>query len=305
MEYWNLTRDLSIYIYGAAQLGREIYNDLTEAGYSVNALVDIRYEQLQDCFPVSVISPDDNKIKINVENSAIIVALQNGMIHESIAETYVAAGVSKIVFCPLGKLLSIERKHQMRFAYYEIVTARNFSVKIPSIQVSTAMQDIKDESVINDFYSNAVSFYMDVNSLHITSEENRYSRNKQTNNSRRSLLAGKKAIEFDEYRELFSHLRAGDANVENTKEYLLFSGRENKDEQISLLEDRKRLYKIYEEAKKSDPAFFIDSPIECSIQNGKVCIIDGYHRFFYLLVNGYSRIPVIMSKQDYLQLRGQ
>jgi len=299
MEYWSLTKELTIYIYGAAQLGKEILDDLIEAGYSIAAMIDNRYEQLQISYSIPVISPDDNILKNNARDSAIIITLQNGMIHEAIAQKYAAIGISKIVFCPFGKMLSVERKHQMRFAYYEIVTARNFDVKIPSVLFKETSDN---RIIINDNYTDAISFYANVEDLFITGEENRYSRKKSSNNTRRLFLAGKKAIEFDEYRDLFFHLRSGDANIENTQKYLLFSGREDEHEQINLLEDRKKLYAFYEEAQRLDPSFFIDSPIECAIQSRKICIIDGYHRFFYLFVNGYTYVPVIMSKQDYLLL---
>ena len=63
--------------------------------------------------------------------------------------------------------------------------------------------------------------------------------------------------------------------------------------------DRIDLYGVYSDALKKDISFFWDMPIQCIYENDQVYIIDGYHRYFFLLTQGLEEVPIILKKSEY------
>ena len=116
-------------------------------------------------------------------------------------------------------------------------------------------------------------------------------------------ILGMRAIEVPFYQELFDALKRGQDNLESVKNYMHFFNRMERVDQEKLWTSRKNMYIYYKYALKNEMSFFEDSPIRCRLDDGKMCVIDGFHRLFFLLSEDFTKVPIVTTKEDFKIVR--
>lgn len=274
---FTLDKSIPILIYGAGEQGRNICRLLNESGYLMQGFIDKAWTQttLLDeipLYPISCFIREKNRFL----NSIIILSLQNGLQHEKTARYLGDKGFIKLVYLPMHIGQDLETRSILRKAYRNILNGAFDAVgKIP--------------------------FYSDCSSLIITIEKTeRYTVFWCPVDMLRIAGDDSPPICVQEpgpYTELIKYLQGEQANIEL---YLDMQKRLNRHSRDQLLEDRKELFQVYEQAFRYEQSFFTDSPARVIWNpSGWFQVLDGLHRIHFLLHKGYQAVPVYAVNQDY------
>ena len=289
-EMFRLCKNDNIYIYGAGVIGYNLSRALRRCGYIVCSYIDQCVSQSD--LPTMTL---DEYLQKADEKDTVLITLNNGLAHDDIAaKINLFRGVERILFLPLKANISQKRRQQYRFSYIEIVNHHQFDVDIPKYHVDNA-----NHFIIRNDYREYISFLFPARHLYSGKKKGKEGYIEIEREQALSRYYFKSAFVFRPYMELFDCLKNQDYDEEKLNEYMLISGRTTQESKKRLLMDRIDLYGVYSDALKKDISFFWDMPIQCIYENDKVYIIDGYHRYFFLLTQGLEEVPIILKKSEY------
>lgn len=290
-----LTQSSSVFLYGDNFIARRLLNNLSDAGYSIKAIIDRKYAGRQiESSGLELVSLElIDEISCN---SIVIIALSNGLMHEKVKSDLCKKGFHNILYLPMLPNRPIMEQDIIRRAYYD-VTKNTLS---SSILIPQTYDESNNTKIIRIFKNEKeTAFLCDVDLLRTATKE---IVNGNVLPGRESLLErGVKYLEIPlkdnkPYVELFDYL-AGNGNYPS--EYLHIQ-RETDEQRNILLEDRKKLYDVYEQNYEYNFSFFLYSPA-CAEWNekGYFNIIDGLHRCIYLMHKSKKKVPIVVSNDDY------
>lgn len=290
-------RDYSIIIYGAGVGGRELYDKLVNFGNDVECFVDKNALHIKECCGKKVYSVNEAKCFGNKQNIIIILSMQNALIHDSIAFEIYSLGYNRILYFPTQGSNVFLRK--MRESWIRIQSG-----ELPSIDDIPLYMDEergKQDHVIMELSLDMV-FWADVDSVryqHLQMLKRPLSMTEQTKFGAAvwEQYAGLRIDEVTPYKDLFDYLEG-----KNEWPYLYLSAARanvSKEEQEQFLIDREQMFKTFKNALLYDHDMFVLAPIRAEFSNGLLYVKDGMHRAVFLKRNGFQRIPLITTKEDY------
>ena len=97
-DIFYLKNNVDVVIYGAGELGRNIYEKISHK-YNVVAMVDRNSRNLSG-FKVPILQPDENSLKNVSRKTVVIVCVHNGAWHNEIAKKMAQIGFEQILFLP-------------------------------------------------------------------------------------------------------------------------------------------------------------------------------------------------------------
>lgn len=290
---YRLDRNNKIFVYGAGPIGQGLVCALLDKGYDVGAFID----KSDVGAPCPVLRFEEYLERWANSDDRVIVTLNNGLLHDKIAAEVYKKGITHIIFLPIQTRISTFDRQQLRYAYIQVVNHHNFTTDIPEYCLREGKY-----TVIRDYGDDYISFICPLQELYVgcTHADDRYFQS----SSGRVLWKyyQKKASDFKPYVNLFECLEEGEYIGEKLHEYMTINNRTTDKEKRQLFCDRQQLYHIYIEAMGKDISFFGDAPIQCYYCNEKIMIVNGYHRFFFLLSRGFKEAPILLNKQDYNRL---
>lgn len=273
-----------IFIYGASNKCQRLVKKLNQSRFHIEAIIDKNYKNINipNCKVVGV----EKAIEIireisNKEKIVIIIALNDGLKHDKIAELFLDIGVEYIVFIPIYMNITQSDKSLYRLCYYEIVENGFMESEIPSCRGKVLNSNCH---IINDKYKNHISLWINVECLFYN------------DNIMNKVMS---VTECESYKSLFKNIRRKTKSLCAYKSYLDFQKIYNEENQKKMIANRRVLYECYQSKLKYEPSFFVDSPSVVEYQDDKLIVIDGNHRLHYLYQQGYDYVPVIMSKEDF------
>lgn len=299
-KVFNLAEDSRILIYGCGNLGKNIADQLLNKKYNIVAFVDRNALQIVKWNDIPVISISKMKGIDELEDYVILVALNNGMSHDQVALDLYKHGARKIIYSPMYVRFNYEQRKVMRRIYrylcnYDFELIKNVPLYMEN-NVSTGNSPVIDISK-----SGNVSFWCAIENLRGVSEMtiNQNLTEEYQEYARPILMQYQecKIQEFTPYINLFKWLRGENVDLDS---YLRCTGRYQEKKRAVWLEDRKKLYEVYLDALRHDTTFFTDAPSPC-IWNSKgyFTFTEGLTRAFFLISEGYSEVPICVSKEDY------
>lgn len=275
---FTLAKSIPVLIYGAGEQGRSICRRLTECGYLVQGFIDKACTKtaLLDnipIYPTSFFLREKNSFL----NCIIILSLQNGLQHEKTARYLSVEGFTKLIYLPMHIGQDLETRSILRKVYRNILNGAFNSIdKIPFYS------DDSSSVITIEKTDRYTVFWCPVDTLMITADGN----------------APICVLESSPYTELIKYLQGEKANIDL---YLDMQKRISRHSRDQLLEDRKELFQIYEQAFRYEQSFFTDSPAQVIWNpSGWFQVLDGLHRIHFLLHKGYQAVPVYAANQDYL-----
>lgn len=288
---FDLKTEYDIVIYGAGETGKNVAKNLTLNGFRIIAILDQNVNEILDMKSIPVIKPDEF-IPKKPSNTVLIITLNNGAVHEKIAEKlYSRVEIEKIIFLPMTITMSDEKKRLLRRAYTNIMYGVTDIKSIPIFE-----NEEKKYRLIDDTGVVGVSLWYPIEKLYTIADIK--NRDVSYWNQNSGLFLDKPVMELQAYRDLFLYLQNGVGDIsEYLKEQGCLAGR-NKEE---VIQDRKLLYALYKKELEYGNNFFTESP--CKVvwddKNKKLCIEDGLHRMYFLISQGFKEVPVFMSTDDY------
>lgn len=290
-----LTQSSSIFLYGDNFIARRLLKNLCDTGYSIKSIIDKKYVTRQiENSGLELISLE--LIDEIPDSSIVIIALSNGLMHEKVKSDLCKKGFHNILYLPMLPNRPLMEQDIIRRAYYDVTK----NMLSPSVAIPQTFDEDNNTEIIQVFKNEReTAFLCDTNLLRTATEKT--VRNNVLPGREKLLERGIKYLELPlkdnkPYIELFDYL-AGRGNYPNK---YLYIQRETDEQRNILLEDRKKLYDVYEQNYEYNFSFFLYSPA-CAEWNekGYFNIIDGLHRCIYLMHKGKKKVPVVVNNDDF------
>lgn len=293
-EYFTIEKSAEIWIYGYGALGQNCTKQLEQTGYYIRGYIDQRAKELSCVCEKNILCPTELSSNMVSQEVIVIICLQNGLSHEKIAHNLYQSGINKLVYLPMEINKSLYLRQLLRRAYKEVMQGGDIeNIQIPRYDGKECLGEI----VLIRENKKRVAFWCSTKLLHSACMYNEDSKRWNVDLSFSGTFLDRPIAECQPYIELFQYLQGIKKDVSL---YMQFQGRVKKEEQDTLLDDRKRLYQVYEKAFKYEQSFFADSPSMCKWNDGGYFnVLDGMHRIFYLLSKGYDEVPIEVDKEDY------
>ena len=123
-EYFQLDKSVPLILYGAATIGRLLYQYLTGQNFRVAGFMDTRADEIGELCGLPVFSVDDDKVS---RECVIIIAVKNVFEHERIAAELQKRGYYRMIYRPYevlgGQGNSLER--ELNEVYDKIADYKN------------------------------------------------------------------------------------------------------------------------------------------------------------------------------------
>lgn len=277
---FDIQRGIPIVFYGYSQFDtvKEKHLEMQKLGYQVLGYIDQNAHELKKRHVTSWTVNEFPYHSRDRKGIIVILLLQNGRIHENVAESLHKNGFEKILFLPRNGCTDLRKRmiHLYNLflkseydALNDIPLWSELSEKEP--EDLTILQ--KDEKSITTFVPIELLF------------EYAKKSGKESN------------LYFSEiYNEIFDFLE-GKITVCNA--YCTFMGADTKEKADQLLSDRVKLYGFWERQRHRDMQYFVEAaPFVTWNTKGYFNIVDGHHRLMYQLRKGYRQVPVSMTYED-------
>ena len=296
MNAFDLSKNDVILLYGDNFISRPLYKKLRNDGFCVKAIIDRKYvsgkTEADGLKLLCIESLSENEFS---KNSVVIVCMSNGLTQESVINGLAGRGYEKIIYLPMLNNRPILEQDILRRAYSGVMSGDYENVfRVPKTSVLSESQNVI-------IYRNEIetAFLCPVSVIHAGTEE--------LFNEQKLPLDYKIARKYfdvpinqdDAFKGLFYFLMG---NPDYPSEYLEMM-RQSESERKELLEDRKKLFRIYEQNYEYNFNFFLYSPIRAEWnEEGYLNILDGHHRCIYLLCKGKKTVPLSVKNGDYEKL---
>lgn len=284
--WFKIDKSIKVAIYGCGQRSCNIYQYFRNIGYTVSYFVDKQPSSYIGKFDCPVIKLDDIKDNEHLD-VVFVIGLQNGILHDDIALELYNKGIEKILFLPTS--ISYNYAENMREYYCKILENEwNENNEIPFF--SDMIKKLDNFNIIEDYDKKVICW---------VSMEYIFSLYDKGNILYKNYFE-KHISCLKPYIELFEYIQG---KAKYPGDYLTMNRGNDVEQQKKLLEDRVRLFNIYEEKINKDAAYFCSAaPIALWDAKKEVFkILDGYHRAIYLFLKGWYEVPIRISKDDYYQ----
>lgn len=293
-KVFNVTEKSDVWIYGAGYRGLKVAEALLSYGCSVSSFVDRNAQNIKEKGGIKVVT-FDAAVKSMKEDSVLIICLSNGMEQQKVAKRFFESSIRNILYLPMDDKISIEKSRIYRKKYFSLLMGEIADLK--NIPVYELAND--DERYIIKNAGKQVLFWCDIDCIYSSF----YIQEQSIAASKDSKLLMQKYAnipmnKFYPYINLFRNIL--DDSNDCIDEYVVLQGRTSKEDINYLIEDRKKLFSIYEWSYKYDMSFFLDSPplVQWN-DNGYFNVCDGMHRIQFFLFKKNIKVPVTTSVVDY------
>lgn len=279
-------------IYGCSSQNIALFHALKREGYSVRCFIDRNAEQLNERFPIPVVTLSQAGVS---GESVILLCLQNAMQHESVAEALYACGARKVL-CLSASCLLDEESAVIMLRKYRALLAYRFSElqNIPLLKRRTIRFD-PDECILQE--SGATIIWLAPVALLFSRELHEASSADAKQIDSRHDVSDRCIPACYPYIELFRYL---DAAGPYPDAYLDVFARSDASARKRLLADRAGLYQRFMRELERGLEYFVECAPDGRLSaDGKFVIPDGIHRISFLTSKGFRRVPIRTSREDF------
>lgn len=296
---FSINKSNNFILYGKNKTCEKLVKLLSEKGYSISGIIDGKFEgHLNEFITINgqnIRALNPNASLNEYKDDIAVICLNNGMNHRSVARRIFLSGLIKILYLPMDNLTPKVEASIIRQAYFHLFNGEWDSLDVVPCYRETDANIIDEGQRFISFWCPIdYVFTFDNSALEDITEAHLIDRKKEL-----LCYSNIKISEYKPYLDLFGFL-SGNVDV-NVDDYLRLQ-RGSDDSRKALLEDRKKLYIIFENHLKYDIDFFTDSPTKARY-NKKFKVFnveDGLHRAIYLIFKGYKKIPLVVRKDDYI-----
>lgn len=298
VKTYSISTKSKIILYGAATIGVLTYRNLTKRGYEVEAFIDQRADEIKSLYDRPVYKPDSDCLYRGLEkDTIIIITVKNVFAHESIYQFLSKLGYTKIIYKPYNCLIGEGTPETLAISdVYDSIITDHFSIEIKDIPIAkknTFFQE-KDFAIIEEKNESFVAYVpIELVFTNYGDKENDWVDIPicalYPHIQFFTYLAGNQNSNIDDYVKycIDSAKKVGNVNITESWKRNVISNRINVFEQMRTALD-------------IDPKFFVrNAPKAKWNENGYYNLLSGKHRSTFLISQGFSYIPLIITKEDY------
>lgn len=295
-----VTDQTQFVIYGAGEVGNNCYRRLRRNGYCVVAAIDKNQSGGQIIDGIYTYKIEEcSKAFEQINELVVIICLADGLLHKDVADILYQMGFQYIIFLPLDCCINAAEKTRLTRIYNRVVDGIN---------------DCDNVTIKN--YGNYYSKNLDVNSSILCAEKEHYTvwlgmemlfteslklwKGDKTKIHDKEELKDKSIISENPYEMLFQYF---DLRTEDYEHYFSAFIDEKTDKQKEKeLAKRERLYRLFKQEHNMGMRFFIEgAPHVIWNPRNYFNLVGGHHRTMYLLSEGHTVFPVVVSKNDFIK----
>lgn len=285
MKKFTFSKDSTILIYGCGKIGKNLFNKLTNAGYTVKGFIDKNAKELNKNGEYYIINPEE--LKAESSKSIIILTFQNIIEQEKIAKKLYEQGIDKIIY-----LNRSDDAHYMKcFELYNKLVCGEYVDEFDFPY--TELHYKKTEPPFYRESGESIIVEVPDSLIFSAGKEN-------TLKQKKNHLEEKNIVAFYHYNAVCELFLNGETNTEDFNQYCdaaLSLGKTLDD----FIKDRFTLFDMMQkELRKKGIEFFRNSPSTAKWNpKGYFNLIDGHHRAIFLINNFIHNIPIKISKHAY------
>jgi len=288
-----------IIIYGAGELGRQVYEHLKGKNMHIVAFFDKKATGKIDGIPV--LSPYDEPLDLKERASVIVILCLNaGNEHRRIADDLYLNGYEKIVFLPLNYGMPYHTKIRLTRLYNQALSGEVIWSEVKQYKEYLQIK-WRDDAVIRE---DKEWIWVWINQEILFSED--YF-NWKGDKKKIHLLNDGVDVNLNAYywyHGLFDYI---DGIQSDCQEYLsIFNIQQGTKAGIDKICDREKLVADLNQKLSYGLEFFIEAAPEVAWNSkGYFNLVGGHHRTIFLQNKGYVYYPVKMQKEDYIVWKNQ
>lgn len=231
--------------------------------------------------------------KDNKDDWCIIICMQNALQHKTVAFEVHSKGYDNIIYIDLSDDCSIINNSKMREVYLNLLYSDDFNeILVPNCN-SVLLN--KNQSDIIRRFNNYIEFWCPLKLVYVDNEK------PVSLSEERWKVINKyydiNITKFKPYSDLYDYIIGKIYDKKCLDIYFEIIGKEITEETIN---DRKNLFETLNKKLKYDPLYFVDTPSPAKWNNkGYFNLTDGHNRSTFLYKNGYEKIPIIVTFEDF------
>lgn len=294
MKYFNIKKEIPIVIYGLGNIGKQKCQILLDSGYQIVSLIDKNAANLPQFCGVQALTMEEFCEEFfDRKEVVIIVCLNNGMQHETVANDLNSHGYDKILYIPMDGNREYSYLSEMQKAYSAFLDNK-FDVldKIP-VYIKGHHNVMQGIQILSSDFEN-ITFLCEIEYL-FSPDEQTIRGAAATENILKNALEKPKYIDIPivmckNYSNLYDYIM-GKVNYPSL--YIKYLGKDEKYNR-KLLEDRIGLFQCYEQRYAVNAGLFYIQPLAVKWNpKGYFNICDGMHRAMFLYyVKNHFKIPI-------------
>lgn len=295
-----VTDKTKIVIYGAGEVGNICYKRLQESGYCVVAAIDKNQcgrQAINGIFTYKI--EEFPKAFKQMNELVVVICLADGLAHRDVADILYQMGFQYIIFLPLDYCINDSEKIQLMRIYNKVLEGINDHAKVIIKNYSNFY--LKDIGVSNSILLTTKGHYTVWLGMELL-----FTESLELWEGDKTKIHGKdefkdKSIANDDPNEMLFHffdLRTGDYE----RYFSSYKGEKTDEQKRSELEKREKLYRLFKQEHNKGMSFFIESaPHVVWNPRNYFNLVGGHHRTMYLLSEGHTVFPVVVSKRDFIK----
>lgn len=295
-DTFRINKNSRIYLYGAASIGKIVYSNLINAGYSVEKFIDKRAEEISEFIGVPVILTEQLS-NGELDDAVVIISVKNVFEHKNIIDIFIRRGYSKLIYMPDGVLNghATENDKKIEKMYNGILSGNIIEMELP-VTKEVPLYIPEDCAVALDRGDTCIVR---------VPWQLIYTYKRNSNNSA-DRWTEVNCMQYFPHIELFTYFMNGCGECESYMEFCCEAAIKTGDVKITeawkenVIKNRYDVYNNMNMKYELDKDFFVRSAPKAEWNDkGYFNLISGKHRTSFLLSKGNRYINVEISKEDY------
>lgn len=292
-----VTAETQFVIYGAGEVGNNCYRRLRENGFCVTAAIDRKQCGGQVIDGIYTYKTEDfSKAFEQMDELVAVICLADGLAHRDVADTLHRIGFQYIIFLPMDYCVNDSEKAQLTRMYNKVLDG------IGSSRIAVRNYRnyyLKDMDVSNSILNTTEGYYTVWLGMELLFTESlKLWEGDKTKIHGIDEIKDKSIANDDPHEMLFHYFDLGTDDYE--RYFSSYKGEKTDEQKRKELEKREKLYRLFKREHNKGMRFFIESaPHVVWNPRNYFNLVGGHHRTMYLLSEGHTVFPVIVSQKDF------
>ena len=297
---FSINKQSKIFLYGAASIGKIVFENLRAKGIIATGFIDRRADEL-DLFMGRPVSKLEDFFKNEPKETVVVISVKNVFEHDTIAEKFIGNNFCNLIFKPKSVLENRASSDDIRVGNIYDALLDGSAIDLENINSTTKLAGYfyKDYAKVREEGDDCIAM-IPVSLLYT----NDYDPEKHK-------WGNVNLYSFFTHDDFFQSL-AGDLKKSSdfyVKDYCEYAAKQQGDITITdkwrqnVVANRAMIYEQMRLSLEIDPQFFYRNPATATWNTGKnyFNLTSGKHRTLFMVSQGYYYIPVRISKADYAE----
>ncbi len=285
-------------IYGAGEVGSNCYKRLRENGFCVVAAIDRNQcgGQIMDGIYTYKIEDFPKAFEL-MDGLAAVICLADGLAHRNVADVLYQMGFQYIIFLPMDDCINDLEKTRLTQIYNKVLSGIKDGSRIVIKNYRNYYQ--KDMDVGNSILDISEGYYTVWLGMELLFTESlKLWEGDKTKIHGKDEIKDKSIANDDPHEMLFHYFDLGANDYE--RYFTSYKGEKTDEQKRNELEKREKLYRLFKREHNKGMRFFIEgAPHVVWNPRNYFNLVGGHHRTMYLLSEGHTVFPVVVSQKDF------